>query len=98
MSKPGKFFNRSSKTTTTLSATTPGNANTIASSSQKSAVVNAPSVKPGAKAELKPNQGNLSRQAVAEAAYYLWLERGGNETVNWLEAEAMLARQHAASR
>ena len=29
-------------------------------------------------------------QAIAEAAYFLWLQRGGNETVNWLEAERML--------
>jgi hypothetical protein len=46
--------------------------------------------------EAKPAE--VSRQAVAEAAYYLWLQRGGNETVNWLEAEAALRRKASASQ
>jgi Protein of unknown function (DUF2934) len=29
-------------------------------------------------------------QAIAEAAYYLWLQRGGSQVDNWLEAEANL--------
>jgi hypothetical protein len=38
----------------------------------------------------KPAPPVVTPQAIAEAAYYLWLERGGNEVVNWLEAEATL--------
>lgn len=37
----------------------------------------------------------ISRPAVAEAAYFLWLQRGGSDTVNWLEAEAQLRSQAA---
>jgi hypothetical protein len=32
----------------------------------------------------------ITRQAIAEAAYFLWKSRGGNDVVNWLEAEAAL--------
>ena len=47
--------------------------------------------------EAKPMTGNdcMTRQAIAEAAYFLWQQRGGNELVNWLEAEAML-KQNAS--
>lgn len=31
-----------------------------------------------------------TQEAVEQRAYELWLERGGNEVVNWLEAEAEL--------
>jgi hypothetical protein len=40
--------------------------------------------------ETKPGAREVSTQAVAEAAYFLWLQRGGNQVVNWLEAEAAL--------
>ena len=40
--------------------------------------------------EAKPTPREITTQQVAEAAYFLWLSRGGNETVNWLEAENML--------
>jgi hypothetical protein len=35
----------------------------------------------------------VTSQQIAEAAYFLWRQRGGNETVNWLEAERMLKSQ-----
>ena len=41
-------------------------------------------------AKPKPRPAAPSPQAVAEAAYFLWLQRGGNEVDNWLEAEATL--------
>jgi len=41
-------------------------------------------------------KGAPSHDHVAEAAYYIWLERGGGELENWLEAESRL-RQHAAA-
>ena len=31
-----------------------------------------------------------SQRAVAEAAYFLWQRRGGDQLTNWLEAEAKL--------
>lgn len=42
--------------------------------------------------ETKPqqNQKEVTTQAIAEAAYFLWKKRGGSELVNWLEAEASL--------
>jgi hypothetical protein len=40
--------------------------------------------------EAKPTPREITTQQVAEAAYFLWLRRGGNETVNWLEAENLL--------
>jgi hypothetical protein len=46
--------------------------------------------RPVTRLELKP--GEPTPQAIAEAAYFLWQKRGGNETVNWLEAEATLRR------
>ena len=51
--------------------------------------------RPAAKMELKPHTSQPSPQAIAEAAYFLWLQRGGNPTVNWLEAEAQLKSQPA---
>ena len=47
--------------------------------------------------EAKPTRIEISQQAIAEAAYYLWLQRGGDEISNWLEAERQL-RQTAGSR
>lgn len=53
--------------------------------------------RPMARVEAKPGvdlpvktASQPTREAIAEAAYFLWLRRGGNETVNWLEAEATL--------
>jgi hypothetical protein len=41
--------------------------------------------------EAKPaNKQGVDSHRIAEAAYFLWLKRGGNEVVNWLEAEASL--------
>lgn len=59
-----------------------------------------PGVRPGTKVEFKPGgnspSGEPTRAAIAEAAYFLWLQRGGNETANWLEAETSLRRKIAA--
>lgn len=50
---------------------------------------NPPRQQPGsAMMEGKPTE--ITEQAVAEAAYFLWQQRGGDEIGNWLEAEAML--------
>ena len=51
--------------------------------------------RPAVKMELKPHTGQPTPQAVAEAAYFLWLQRGGNPTANWLEAEARLRLNRA---
>jgi hypothetical protein len=50
--------------------------------------------------EAKPDSsGNgITWQAIAEAAYFLWQQRGGNELVNWVEAEAMLKKNAGARR
>jgi hypothetical protein len=40
--------------------------------------------------EAKPGTRDVSRAAGAEAAYFLWLKRGGDDVANWLEAEASL--------
>ena len=42
--------------------------------------------------ESKPALAEVTVQAIAEAAYFLWLKRGGDPTTNWLEAEAALRR------
>jgi hypothetical protein len=52
--------------------------------------------RPSMKVEVKPAAAEISNQMIAEAAYYLWLQRGGNETVNWLEAESTLRRKLVA--
>jgi hypothetical protein len=75
------------KTITALKPTTPTPA-----ALGRSAVPAArtPEQRPGAKVELKPHNGQPSHQVIAEAAYFRWLQRGGNPTENWLEAEAEL--------
>ncbi len=35
-----------------------------------------------------------TRAEIEEAAYRLWLSRGGNEVVNWLEAERTLRAEY----
>jgi len=40
---------------------------------------------------------DVTPQQIAEAAYYLWRQRGGNEMVNWLEAERLLKTKNAAA-
>jgi hypothetical protein len=40
--------------------------------------------------ETKPTKSEIRRQDIAEAAYYLWLQRGGSDISNWLEAERIL--------
>lgn len=34
----------------------------------------------------------LSERSIAEAAYFLWQQRGGDQLANWLEAEAKLRK------
>lgn len=34
----------------------------------------------------------VPQQAIAEAAYFLWKQRGGDSVVNWIEAEACLRK------
>lgn len=60
------------------------------------AIKNDAGPRPSMKVEVKPAAAEISNQMIAEAAYYLWLQRGGNETVNWLEAESMLRRKLVA--
>jgi len=42
--------------------------------------------------ESKPSQVDAESisKAIRDAAYFLWRERGGNEVVNWLEAERLV--------
>jgi hypothetical protein len=47
--------------------------------------------------EAKPTRVEVTHQAIAEAAYYLWLREGGDASLNWLKAEQSL-RQRAGSR
>lgn len=37
-----------------------------------------------------PGKNGVSHDDIAQQAYMLWLERGGNEMENWLEAERQL--------
>lgn len=48
--------------------------------------------------ETKPDivTAEVTRQTIEEAAYFLWLERGGDATSNWVEAERKLALQTAS--
>lgn len=48
--------------------------------------------------EAKPTRVEITQQTVAEAAYYLWLRRGGDEISNWLEAERQLRHGSMAGR
>lgn len=50
-------------------------------------------IKPATRIEGKPSAEPTVDQ-IATAAYFLWLERGGNQLVNWLEAERLL-RTHS---
>jgi hypothetical protein len=47
--------------------------------------------------EAKPTRTEITRQAVAEAAYYLWLRQGGDDVSNWLEAERQLSARTPAA-
>lgn len=47
--------------------------------------------------EAKPTPVEISQAAIAEAAYYLWLERGGDHLSNWLEAERRLKGRSEAA-
>lgn len=55
--------------------------------------------KPSVRIESKPagEPSSVTPSAIAEAAYFLWLQRGGSETNNWLEAERMLKTKVAAT-
>ena len=46
--------------------------------------------------EGKPTE--ITRQQIAEQAYFLWKQRGGSEVSNWLEAERLLKSRAAANR
>ena len=48
--------------------------------------------KPVSRMEMKPANAETTQQAIAEAAYFLWMRRGGDHMANWLEAEASLRR------
>lgn len=91
------------RVTTSVSKSTPAPA--AQSSAPKPAATSSSPVAPlttgprtGTQIENKPQAGGITREMVAEAAYFLWLERGGNEAVNWLEAEAMLAGKGTGRR
>lgn len=44
--------------------------------------------------ETKPQAARPSHEEIAKAAYLLWLKGGGDEKLNWLEAErALLSAQ-----
>ena len=56
-------------------------------------------IRPAARVESKPSINGPTggqagpqptREQIAEAAYFLWLKRGGDEVLNWIEAEALL--------
>ena len=40
--------------------------------------------------EGKTATAKITQEAIAEAAYFIWKERGGDPTLNWLEAERRL--------
>ena len=93
MSKPGrKTHNRP---TITKSAGSPARVGSRPNSSPPASLTKPASdtLKPTSKVEWKPGTREPTQQAIAEAAYFLWRERGGSETVNWLEAETRLRRQ-----
>ncbi len=47
--------------------------------------------------EAKPSTTvRITRDAVAEAAYCLWLQRGGEQVSNWIEAERLLREKTSA--
>jgi hypothetical protein len=39
---------------------------------------------------------DVPRTQIAEAAYYLWLNRGGSDVQNWLDAEKSLRKSRRA--
>jgi hypothetical protein len=91
--KPGrKTHNRP---TITKSAGSPARVGSRPTSSAPASLSKpaAETLKPTSKVEWKPGTREPTQQAIAEAAYFLWRERGGSEVVNWLEAEARLRRQ-----
>ena len=72
----------------------------VPAKSQTTVTPAGPTSKPMTKVEAKPgvnlsvNDGRRpAREAIAEAAYFLWLQRGGSDITNWLDAEALLARR-----
>jgi hypothetical protein len=50
--------------------------------------------------ESKPTtmEAAATAKAIQEAAYFLWRKRGGNEVVNWLEAERMVLASGSEKR
>jgi len=74
---------------------TAGAANASGKRDGGSAPATEPGATPKASARVEGKteyQQQPPREAVAQAAYFLWMERGGDETTNWLEAEAALRR------
>lgn len=47
--------------------------------------------------EVMPDASEIERR-IAERAYFLWCERGGDETSNWLEAERQVVAELGSSR
>ena len=47
--------------------------------------------------EVMPDASEIERR-IAERAYFLWCERGGDETSNWLEAERQVVSELGTSR
>src|SRR5205814_8126781 len=56
------------------------------------AIVSVPRSTTASTFEAKMGKNEITRQAIAEAAYYLWLQRGGSEVSNWLDAENKLKK------
>jgi hypothetical protein len=47
--------------------------------------------------EVMPDASEIERR-IAERAYLLWCERGGDETSNWLEAERLVVSELGSAR
>lgn len=47
--------------------------------------------------DVMPDAGEIERR-IAERAYLLWCERGGDETWNWLEAERLVVSELGSAR
>lgn len=76
--------------------------NTSTRSATKGGKSGARRTKPAATAtvvdlEVMPDASEIERR-IAERAYLLWCERGGDETSNWLEAERQIVSELGSSR
>ena len=77
---------RKTSTHTRSGATTPPPPRSTPTAGAPSQYATAP--RPTSTTERKPTA--ITRQQIAEAAYFLWKQRGGSEVSNWLEAERQL--------